>query len=281
LNRAVPSATIAATITTELQDRYDLDPADVGRFRRDGFVHLRGVLSRVTLDRYAAEITDKVIELNTMHLPMEERSTYHKAFLQVINLWRESEVARELVFARRLAAIATELLGTAGVRLYHDQALYKEPGGGITPWHVDQHYWPLSTEKTCTVWIPLQDTPIELGPLSFAAGSRRYRRLRDLPIGDDSELLIQEAMDREQFPYVQEPFALGDVSFHSGFTFHRAPANEGDQARKVMTVIYMDRDIEVAEPVNDSQRNDLEAWMPGARVGEVPTGPLNPILYEL
>ena len=254
MNRWIPSATIAATITTELQERYDLDPADVDRFRRDGFVHLRGVLSRGTLDRYAVEIANKVIELNTMHLPMEERSTYHKAFLHVINLWRESEVARELVFARRLAAIATDLLGTAGVRLYHDQALYKEPSGGITPWHVDQHYWPLSGDKTCTVWIPLQDTPIEMGPLSFAAGSQRYQRLRDLPISDDSELLIQEAMDREQFPYVQEPFALGDVSF---------------------------RDIEVAEPVNDSQRNDLEAWMPGARVGEVPTGPLNPILYEV
>jgi ectoine hydroxylase-related dioxygenase (phytanoyl-CoA dioxygenase family) len=266
---------------TELHDTYELDPADVEQFGRDGFVHLSRVLSRGTLDRYATEITNKVIELNTMQLPMEERSIYDKAFLQVINLWRESEVVRQLVFARRLAAIATELLGAAGVRLYHDQALYKEPSGGITPWHVDQYYWPLSTEKTCTVWIPLQDTPIEMGPLSFAAGSQRYQCLRDLPIGDDSELQIQEAMDREQFPYVQEPFALGDVSFHSGFTFHRAPANESDQARKVMTVIYMDRDIEVAEPVNDSQRNDLEAWMPGTRVGEVPTGPLNPILYEV
>jgi Phytanoyl-CoA dioxygenase (PhyH) len=103
----------------------------VDRFRRDGFVHLRGVLSRGTLDRYAAEITSKVIELNTMHLPLEQRSTYHKAFLQVINLWRESAIARELVFARRLAAIARELLGTAGVRLYHDQALCKEPGWAL------------------------------------------------------------------------------------------------------------------------------------------------------
>jgi hypothetical protein len=279
LNREAPSAGIAATSAAELQGRYGLESADVGRFRRDGFVHLRGVLSRGTLDRYAAEITKKVVELNTMHLPMEARSTYYKAFLQVANLWRESELVRELVFARRLAAIATALLETAGVRLYHDQALYKEPGGGITPWHVDQYYWPLCG-KTCTAWIPLQDTPIEMGPLSFAAGSQRYRRLRDLPIGEDSELMIQEAMDRERYPYVQEPFALGDVSFHSGFTFHRAPANESDRARKVMTVIYMDRDIEVREPVNDSQRDDLDAWMLGARLGESPTGPLNPILHE-
>ena len=36
------------------------------------------------------------------------------------------------------------------VRLYHDQALFKEAGGGITPWHQDQHYWPLDTDRTIT-----------------------------------------------------------------------------------------------------------------------------------
>ena len=252
----------------------------IEQFRRDGFVHLSGVLAPETLRRYGKEITAKVLELNTMHLPLSERSTYHQAFLQVTNIWRESEIAKELVFSQRLACIATELLGTAGVRLYHDQALYKEPGGGITPWHVDQYYWPFASPKTVTAWIPFQDTPVEMGPLSFAAGSHTFPGLRDLSISDDSERLIQEAMEREQFPYVEEPFALGDVSFHYGYTFHRAPPNRSEEPRKVMTVIYMDRDITVAEPANDNQRGDLEAWLPGARVGAIPDGPLNPVLYE-
>jgi ectoine hydroxylase-related dioxygenase (phytanoyl-CoA dioxygenase family) len=264
----------------DLETSYTLAEDAVERFRRDGFVHLRDVLSAGTLERYGAEITAKVVELNTMHLPLEERSTYHKAFLQVTNIWTQSEVARELVFSRRLAQIATELLGTKGVRLYHDQALYKEPGGGITPWHADQYYWPLGSELTVTAWIPFQDTPVEMGPLSFASGSHKFRALRDLEISDDSERLIQEAMERERFPYVQEPFALGDVSFHLGFTFHRAPANLSDRPRRVMTVIYMDRDIKVSEPINENQRGDLEAWLAGARVGESPNGPLNPVLYE-
>ena len=266
--------------TAELDTLYALAQAAVARFREDGFVHLRDVLSPGTLERYGEEISAKVVELNTMHLPLEERSTYDKAFLQVTNIWTRSEIARELVFSRRLARIATELLGTEGVRLYHDQALYKEPGGGITPWHVDQYYWPLSGDLTVTAWIPFQDTPVEMGPLSFAAGSQRFRGLRDLSISDDSERLIQEAMERERFPYVQEPFALGDVSFHYGGTFHRAPANLSDRPRRVMTVIYMDRDIKVAEPVNESQRGDLEGWLPDARIGESPDGPLNPVLYE-
>jgi ectoine hydroxylase-related dioxygenase (phytanoyl-CoA dioxygenase family) len=273
-------AIMSSMLAIELDTQYDLAEDEVERFRRDGFVHLCDVLSAETLDHYGDEISAKVEALNTMHLPLEERSTYDKAFLQVTNLWTQSEVARKLVFSRRLAQIATELLGTEGVRLYHDQALYKEPGGGITPWHADTYYWPLNGDLTVTAWIPLQDTPVEMGPLCFASGSQLLPTLRDLSISDDSERLIQDAMERERFPYVQEPFALGDLSFHYGSTFHRAPANLSDRPRRVMTVIYMDRDIKVAEPINKDQRGDLEAWLADARIGEAPDGPLNPVLYE-
>ena len=41
----------------------------------------------------------------------------------------------------------------------------------------------------------------------------------------------------------------------------------------------MDRDITVAEPTSDAQKHDLATWLPGARVGGVPDGPLNPVLW--
>jgi len=263
-----------------LTEAYPLREDAIDQFRRDGFIHLHRVVAPETLRRYADEITIKVLELNTMDLPLSQRSTYDKAFLQVANIWRQSNIVKELVFSRRLARIATELLGSNGVRLYHDQALYKEPGGGITPWHVDQYYWPLASPATVTAWIPLQDTPVEMGPLSFASGSHRFPFLRDLSISDASEQVIQEAMDRERYPYVERPFELGDVSFHNGYTFHRAPPNRSRQARQVMTIIYMERDIKVSEPTNDQQRGDLETWLPGTRIGATPDGPLNPVLYE-
>lgn len=95
---------------------------------------------------------------------MEERDTYSRAFLQVMNLWRADDTVRALVFSKRLAAIACQLMEVDGVRIYHDQALYKEPSGGFTPWHADQYYWPLATDKTITAWIPLQATPLSMGP---------------------------------------------------------------------------------------------------------------------
>ncbi|TDE10957.1 phytanoyl-CoA dioxygenase family protein [Jiangella asiatica] len=259
---------------------YDLGPEQVARFARDGFVHLSGVLDPQVVRDYEPEITEKVIELNTMHLPMEERSTYNKAFLQVGNLWRHSEQVRELVFSSRLARIAAELLGVDGVRLYHDQALYKEPGGGITPWHADQYYWPLSSDRCCTIWLPLQETPLEMGPLSFAAESHHFEFGRDLPISDESEAQLQKALAEQEFAVVTEPFALGDASYHLGWTFHHAGGNVAADPRRVMTVIYIDADMVVAEPVNENQESDLAASFPGLRPGDLAASPLNPVLYR-
>jgi ectoine hydroxylase-related dioxygenase (phytanoyl-CoA dioxygenase family) len=187
---------------------------------------------------------------------------------------------RRFVTGRRRARIAAELMGTAGVRLYHDQALYKEPGGGPTPWHVDQHYWPLDRDQTCTAWIPLQPTAIEMGPLAFSAGSQALRRGREFEIGDEGERQVSKLLLEQQLPLDETPFALGEVSFHSGWTFHRAGPNRTGRPREAMTVIYMDIDTRIVAPAGKAQRADLERWCPGVQPGELAASPLNPVLYE-
>lgn len=266
------------SISAELDAPIVLKADDVARFDDFGFVYLRNVLSPKTVTRYEPEITQKVVELNTMHLPLEERSTKDKAFLQVTNLWQHTERAREFVFSRRLAQVACDLLGVQSVRLYHDQALYKEPGGGITPWHADQYYWPFSSDRICTVWVPLQPTPAEMGPLEFAAGSQHLDFGRDLGISDHSEAQLQAELTRQHYQVISEPYELGDVSYHLGWTFHHAQSNRSSSPRCVMTIIYMDAEITVSEPINDQQRWDLANWMPGTTIGNVPSTDLNPIL---
>jgi hypothetical protein len=61
----------------------------------------------------------------------------------VTNVWRLDDLLKQVVFARRFARIAAELMGPRGVRLYHDQALLKPDRANPTPWHQDQFYWPL------------------------------------------------------------------------------------------------------------------------------------------
>ena len=268
------------TATLDIDSEYQISPAQIAQFQRDGYIKLKDVLSAEALDHYGREITRQVLLLSKENKPLEQRSTYGKAFLQIMNLWTKSEVAREFVFGKRLARIATDLLQVRGVRVYHDQALYKEAGGGYTPWHVDQFYWPLSSEKTVTAWIPLQPVPLEKGPLMFSVGSQRIKIGRDLEISDESEKKIQEELKLSNLPQDETPFDLGEVSFHLGFTFHRAGPNKTDKAREVMTIIYMDQDMRLVQPKNKSQEGDWNGWMPGVKIGEIVDSPLNPIIYS-
>ncbi len=50
--------------------------------------------------------------------------------------------------------------------------------------------------------------------------------------------------------------AAGEVSFHSGWTFHQAAGNGTDAPREVFTIIFMDKDMIMAEPLNHNQRLD-------------------------
>lgn len=131
-----------------------------------------------------------------------------------------------------------------------------------------------------TAWIPLQEVPAELGPLEFSVGSQEIMFGRDLEISDRSEELIEKNLKISNLPMERSPFELGEVSFHYGFTFHRAGPNCSERVREVMTLIFMDRDMELVEPKNKNQQNDWDSWMPGARVGEIIDSPLNPVLYS-
>ena len=265
-------------LRNELHTPYPLTPQQIDFYLENGYVKLKDVFSSQLLEHFGGIISERVAELSADAAPMDQRNTYGKAFLQVMNLWTQSESVKEFVFGRRLARIAAELMGTTGVRLYHDQALYKEAGGGITPWHADQYYWPVSSDKTITAWVPLQDTPLEMGPLAFCEMSHRFQVGRDLEISDDSELTLKEAL--KQFQMEESGFALGEVSFHAGWTFHRAGENSTDHPRRVMTVIYVDEDMQLAAPKNKNQVRDTQRWCPDVRVGEIIASPLNPVLYS-
>lgn len=263
-----------------LQEPYPLTADQVVQFREQGFLKVSNVFDAATLQYFEPEITRLTFAHNDLDgIPMEERDTYSRAFIQVGNLWEKSEAARRLTFSQRLAGMATELLGSSGVRLWHDQALYKEPSGGFTPWHADQQYWPMNSSLSVTAWIPLHAVPLEQGPLCFGRGSHRKRIGRDLPISDSSEALIQKEIQDQGVVEVIEPYELGDVSFHLGWTLHRAGPNTTVLPRKVHTVIYMDCNMQLSEPSNPNQSLDHEKWTPSTSVGEVMNDPLNPVLF--
>ena len=270
---------ITRSISNFLDTPYLLTNDQIEFYQKNQFIKLKEVLNTETIQFFNTIISKQVDEMNRIETALEDRTTYGKAFLQLFNLWCENTVIKELVFSKRIAKIAADLMQVAGVRLYHDQALFKEGGGGITPWHADQFYWPLSTDKTVTAWIPLQATPLEMGPLEFSAGSQVIIEGRELAISDESEAILQKKLRVTDFKHVIEPFDVGEISFHSGWIFHRAGANVTNEMRKVMTIIYMDKNMVLKSPENENQKIDWETWCPGAVIGEIINSPINPVLY--
>ena len=266
------------SIREQLDAPFTLTDQQISFYNENGYIKLGSVLSPELLQHYRQSISARVSELSAGAVPLEQRTTYGKAFLQIMNLWTESAEVKEFVFGKRLARIAAELLSVSGVRIYHDQALYKEPHGGITPWHADQYYWPVSSDKMVTAWVPLQETPHEMGPLAFCEKSHRFQIGRDLEISDESEITLKEALNT--FRMEDSGYDLGDVSFHAGWTFHRAGANSTDKPREVMTMIYMDENMTLVPPKNKNQVNDMERWCPGVEIGQQVASSLNPVIYS-
>ena len=271
--------TLSKSISEFLNKPYSLTSEQIDFYQKNRYIKLKEVLNQETTEFFNEVITTQVNKMNKEQTALEDRTTYGKAFLQLFNLWLENGAIKELIFSKRIAKIASDLMKVDGVRLYHDQALFKEGGGGITPWHADQYYWPLETDKTITAWMPLQATQLEMGPLEFSAGSHTIVEGRELEIGDESEELIQKKLRVTDFKHVIESFDIGEISFHSGWVFHRAGANVTNEMRKVMTIIYMDKDMKLKNPENQNQIHDWNTWCPGAKVGEIINSPINPVLY--
>ena len=263
-----------------LNQPFPVSLGDKKGIKRYGHAYIPRLISAEELKPYRQAILDWADDFRSQQKPMEERDTYGKAFLQMMNLWESSETVKEFTLAKRFASVAAQLLGVENVRLYHDQALFKEPGGGHTPWHQDQYYWPLDTPKTVTMWMPLVDIEEGMGMLTFASNSSGADLPR-LQISDESEALIGEYVAKQGYDIVaQKSMKAGDATFHLGWTLHNAPGNESTKMREVMTIIYMDAEARVTEPQNPNQEADRQRWLQGLAPGLPAASALNPLIGD-
>lgn len=258
-----------------LNTTYEVPLNKINEFQANGHVYVPGIISQTDLQPYRAAILDWAEDFKAKQKPIEERDTYGKAFLQMMNLWEENDTIKEFTLAKQFAGIAAQLLGVESVRLYHDQALFKEPGGGKTPWHQDQYYWPLDTENTVTMWMPLVDIDEGMGMLTFASKTQ-HEKLPMMEISDASEEVIANYVEEKGFDIVaQQTMKAGDATFHRGWTLHAAPGNHSNKMREVMTIIYFADGAKVTKPLNNHQEADRQRWLMGIEPGQLANSELN------
>jgi hypothetical protein len=263
-----------------LAEPFVVDAETIARFGAEGHCVDRALASPDEISHYRPAIDGATDAGRSDRRPLAQRDTYGRAFIQSMNIHLLDPVVHTFVHSPRFAGVAAALLGVDGVRLYHDQALYKEPGGGHTPWHQDQVYWPLDTDQTITMWMPLVDVGPTDGAMVFADGSWRCGDLGGKIIGDESEAHFAEVVRRHGFDCTDHaPLRAGDATFHRGWTLHCAPPNTSAAMRSVMTIIYFADGARITEPDSDAQRADLGRWLDGGAPGALADGPSNPLLW--
>jgi hypothetical protein len=230
-----------------------LTQRQIAAYRRDGFIHLPGVLARDEAERYAAAALSAQTRLR-------ESSTGETGniFTQLLQLWQADETLRRLTLDSGLAGIATRLAGVP-LRLWHDQLLIKAPhNGAATEFHQDQPYWPhQGSRHALSAWIALVDVPAERGCMSFIPGSHHLTGLRAQDLSDHNDLhfLVPELAYQ---PRVTVPLRAGDCTFHHSLLAHSASANATEDPRIAHVMIYIDAETRYApeaaahHPVTDA-----------------------------
>ena len=270
---------LTTTSLPDINNQIKVSEENLKEFREKGHTLTRGLLSKEEVEAYHAVIRNAAEKYNTEKRKMEERDTYGKAFLQIMNLWRNDDAVKKFVMSKRFAKVAADLMGVKNVRIYHDQALYKEPGGGPTPWHQDQYYWPIDTTNTITMWMPLVDITVDMGMLTFASGSHKNGSVFDYEISDESEEEFDKYVKDNKFEISRATtMNAGDATWHYGFTIHNAPGNQSETMREVITIIYLADNAKITAPKNKWQENDLKTWLASKPVGSLADSELNPLV---
>lgn len=211
----------------------------VAAFRRDGFVVVRDLLSDAEIIAFGKAV-DAAVAARTRHdrRRLEEKSRYEQSFQQCLNLWEDHLDVRPLTFHPGVGAAAAALLGVDAVRVWHDQALYKEAGGRGTDAHQDQGYWPIAETDTITAWIPFDGSTLESGAMGYVPGSHLFgvRKFINIFFGEPEDLLNAPEARGVAPVFVEVP--RGAVAFHHGLTFHLAKPNATGCPRRVHTIIY-------------------------------------------
>jgi phytanoyl-CoA hydroxylase len=169
----------------------------------------------------------------------EERDYYDEVFTQRNNLWQTDAHLQRLLFQTDLGHYVADVADIDGVRIWHDQALIKEPYANPTAFHLDVPYWSFTSVDAITIWLALDDATLENGCLYYVPGSHLARKFDNVGITKRIGQLFEIYPDWVDVAPIPCPVPAGGALFHNGLTFHGAGANMTPGRRRAMTCAYM------------------------------------------
>jgi ectoine hydroxylase-related dioxygenase (phytanoyl-CoA dioxygenase family) len=201
---------------------------------------------------------------------------YAQVFTQCLKLADTHPGMRELMLDPRLGRIASTLAGVEGIRIWHDQALFKPPFGNPTGWHLDVPYWSFSSPRAISLWVALDDATLSNGCLYYIPGSHLTARYDNVGIGQNIADLFRVYPEWRAIEPVACPCPAGSAVYHNGLTAHGAGANMTNRPRRAMTCAYMPDGSAF-----NGQRNILPAdYFHSLRIGDILNDNIiNPLIW--
>jgi ectoine hydroxylase-related dioxygenase (phytanoyl-CoA dioxygenase family) len=225
--------------------RTGLESEQIEYYQENGFLIYRNLLSSYEVEELKKAVLDAISTMGRnritgqdVHLK-DSDGYFDRVYTQRLNLWAISEKVKSYLQDPKLGKMLCELEGIDGIRVWHDQALIKEPFGNPTNLHLDNPYWSFYSRNSITIWIALEDATPENGCLCFLPKSNRLASIDNVgPTQEFGELLNLYPLMRDIEPVVAAMKA-GDCSFHNGLTAHGAGVNMTKQRRIALTCAYM------------------------------------------
>tara|TARA_B100000900_G_scaffold247279_1_gene210351 strand:- start:1417 stop:2280 length:864 start_codon:yes stop_codon:yes gene_type:complete len=218
-----------------------LSDAVIEQFNQEGFIATPEVFSTTELRTLGHAVDDEVSRRSAHDTrKVGQKSTYEQSFVQCMRLWETNSVVRDFVCDGRLAGMAAQLLKVPSVRLWQDQALYKESGGRETDAHQDQTFWPIGDAPLLSVWIPFDAVSRNNGAMAYVPGSHLAGGLRPVDITHTTEpydILSDPKLSQRPARWMEVD--AGEMIWHHGFTVHQAAANSSSLTRRVFTVVFI------------------------------------------
>ena len=218
------------------------------RFRRDGYVHLRSVLSEeevLAIERvYDAFLRREIAvdgkDFNDMTTGEHGTDPKGYAIVNVMLPRRYYPAWQDNVFEVRARSIAEQLCGE-GMTIDFDQLLAKSPNRpeAVFHWHQDQAYW-IDTDdrRTATCWLAVEDSTLANGCMQFLAGSHHDPIRPHRPLHEDrtrSHTLLTDLHEGDTVTAV--PIRRGDITVHNEGVLHGSGGNTtSDSYRKAYIV---------------------------------------------
>ena len=202
---------------------------------------------------------------------------YDKVFKQRVNLWQTNANVRYLVLDPQIGRIAAQLEGQSSMRLYHDQAFYKERWGNPTSWHIDNPYWAFHSRHATSLWIALDDVTIQNGALYFMPGTHTSARFETVLIGQNVGALFDKYPEWASQTATCVEMKAGDATFHNGLLAHAAGPNMTPNVRRAFSMIFMPGNCTYNGQRNVLPKRLFDTLRPGDPLDE---SDFNPLVFK-